>query len=425
MRVHEAAKKLCKDSKEILDELKKLGISVKSHMSSITQQDFEKLESVFAGKKPDLQAQDAGADIKQDVSEDDNDEKQAAENKKKASDEDEALERARRERHYREVDAKIKNQEDERKKIEEEAGKEIEKEEEERQRLIAEAKKKEEVQEERPVVEINRSVTVSEFAAKLEIKPVELIKKLMGMGVLATMNQILSEEEVHIIADEYEREIIFKEVYGDDIFVEELEDESELTGRPPIVTIMGHVDHGKTSLLDAIRESNVADKEKGGITQKIGAYKVSALHGDVVFIDTPGHAAFTAMRARGAKGADIVILIVAADDGIMPQTIEAIDHAKAAGVPIIVAVNKIDKEGAQPDKIKQELTKYNLVPEEWGGKTQVINISAKEKTGLDALLEAILLESEMLELKTNVQAKASGVIIEGRLDKGRGAVGTV
>jgi len=278
---------------------------------------------------------------------------------------------------------------------------------------------------EKEILEINKSMTVSEFASALEIKPIELIKKLMGMGVLASMNQVLSEEEVQIIADEYNKIIKFKDIFGDDIFAETPDNPKDLKPRCPIVTIMGHVDHGKTSLLDAIRESNVVSGEHGGITQKIGAYKVSTGHGDVVFLDTPGHAAFTAMRARGAKATDIVILIVAADDGIMPQTKEAIDHAKAAGAPIIVAINKIDKEGANPDKIKQELTKYGLVPEEWGGKTQVVAISAKKKTGINDLLERILLESEMLELKTNPDTYAQGVVIEGRLDKGRGAVGTV
>lgn len=274
-------------------------------------------------------------------------------------------------------------------------------------------------------IEINKNMTVTEFAASLEIRPVELIKKLMSMGVMATMNQVLNEEEVQIIADEYNKILKFKDIYGDDIFAEVPDKPEDLKPRCPIVTIMGHVDHGKTSLLDAIRESNVVSGEHGGITQKIGAYKVSTGHGDVVFLDTPGHAAFTAMRARGAKATDIVILIVAADDGIMPQTKEAIDHAKAAGAPIIVAINKIDKEGANPEKIKQELTKYGLVPEEWGGKTQVVAISAKKKTGINDLLERILLESEMLELKTNPDTYAQGVVIEGRLDKGRGAVGTV
>jgi translation initiation factor IF-2 len=276
------------------------------------------------------------------------------------------------------------------------------------------------------VIEITRSVTVQELAVKLEIKPTELIKKLFTLGMMATMNQSLSEEELHIVVGEYGKEVKFKDVYGDDIFADEDQDKPEsLVPRAPIVTIMGHVDHGKTSLLDAIRESNVAGGEKGGITQKIGAYKVATSKGDVVFLDTPGHEAFTAMRARGAKSTDIVVLIVAADDGIMPQTVEAIDHAKAAGAPIIVAINKIDKDGANPEKIKQELTKYNLVSEEWGGKTQIVPISAKKRIGINELLESIILEAEMLELKTNPESKPFGVIIEGKLDKGRGPVGTL
>lgn len=275
------------------------------------------------------------------------------------------------------------------------------------------------------IIEIGRSVTVSELAKILEIKPIELIKKLFTLGMMATMNQTLNEEEINITVGEYGKEARFKDVYGEDIFVEDPDKPEDLKHRAPIVTIMGHVDHGKTSLLDAIRKSNVAAGEKGGITQKIGAYKVATSKGEIVFLDTPGHEAFTAMRARGAKGADIVVLIVAADDGIMPQTVEAIDHARAAGAPIIVAINKIDKDGANPEKIKQELTKYNLVSEDWGGKTQIIPISAKQNIGISELLEAILLEAEMLELKTNPDAPAFGVLIEGRLDKGRGPVGTL
>jgi translation initiation factor IF-2 len=275
------------------------------------------------------------------------------------------------------------------------------------------------------VIEIGRSVTVSELAQKLEIKPTELIKKLFSLGMMATMNQTLNEEEIHIVVAEYGKDIAFKDMYGEDIFAEEIDKPEDLKPRAPIVTIMGHVDHGKTSLLDAIRETNVAGGEKGGITQKIGAYRVVTTHGEVVFLDTPGHEAFTAMRARGAKATDIVVLIVAADDGIMPQTVEAIDHAKAAGAPIIVAINKIDKDGANPEKIKQELTKYNLVSEAWGGKTQIIPISAKKRLGINELLEAILLEAEMLELKTNPDGTPIGVIIEGKLDKGRGPVGTL
>ncbi|MCE5300756.1 MAG: translation initiation factor IF-2, partial [Spirochaetia bacterium] len=281
------------------------------------------------------------------------------------------------------------------------------------------------VEEPKEVLELGRSVTVQEMAQKLELKPAELVKKLFSLGMMATMNQTLTEDEIHLIAAEYNKEVKFKDVYGDDIFVEEPDDPKKMVPRGPIVTIMGHVDHGKTSLLDAIRETNVAAGEKGGITQKIGAYKVPTSHGNITFLDTPGHEAFTAMRARGAKSTDIVVLIVAADDGIMPQTVEAIDHARAAGVPIIVAINKIDKDGANPENIKQQLTKYNLVSEEWGGKTQIVPVSAKKKIGIADLLERIALEAEMLELKTNPDATAQGVIIEAKLDRGRGAVGTL
>jgi len=275
------------------------------------------------------------------------------------------------------------------------------------------------------LIEVNRGVTVGELAQRLEIKSTELIKKLMSMGVLASINQTMGEDVIQLVAEEFGKEVKFKDIYGDSIFDEAEDKPEDMKPRAPIVTIMGHVDHGKTSLLDAVRQSDIVSKEHGGITQKIGAYRVQTKKGDIVFIDTPGHEAFTAMRARGAQATDIVILIVAADDGVMPQTVEAIDHAKAAGAPIIVAINKIDKDGAQPDRVKQELTKYNLISEEWGGKTQFVLISAKKKIGIDELLDKILLEAEMLELKTNLHKKAIGVIIEGKLDKGRGPIGTV
>jgi len=214
-------------------------------------------------------------------------------------------------------------------------------------------------------------------------------------------------------------------LYGEELLEEEKEDESLLRPRPPIVTIMGHVDHGKTSLLDAIRESKIIAKESGGITQHIGAYHISLDQGDIVFLDTPGHEAFTAMRARGAQVTDLIVLVVAADEGVKPQTVEAIDHARAAGVPILVAVNKIDLPSANIEKVKQELSQYNLVSEEWGGKTVFVEVSAKEKIGLDNLLEMILLQAEMLELKANPDKRARGTVIEARLDKQRGPVASV
>ncbi len=275
------------------------------------------------------------------------------------------------------------------------------------------------------VVKIDETITVSELASKMGVKVNELIRKLMDQGILATINQRLDIDTATLAAGEFGFGVEVVPLYGEELLEEEEEDESLLRLRPPIVTIMGHVDHGKTSLLDAIRESKIIAKESGGITQHIGAYHVSLERGDIVFLDTPGHEAFTAMRARGAQVTDIIVLVVAADEGVKPQTVEAIDHARAAGVPILVAVNKIDLPNANAEKVKQELSKYNLVSEDWGGKTIFVEVSAKEKIGLDNLLEMILLEAEMLELKGNPNKKARGTVIEARLDKQRGPVATV
>jgi translation initiation factor IF-2 len=280
---------------------------------------------------------------------------------------------------------------------------------------------------EKKPLKLPESVTVAELADYMAVKPVDVIRKLMDYKVMATINQRLAKDVAQTVALDFGFETEIMGLFGEDLLEkEEADDPANVVTRPPVVTIMGHVDHGKTSLLDAIRSTNVVSGEAGGITQHIGAYKVTLPgKGDVVFLDTPGHAAFTSMRARGAAVTDVVVLVVAADDGVMPQTIEAIDHAKAAGVPIVVAVNKIDKEGAKPDRVMQELSKYNLVPEEWGGKTIFAQISAKKKIGLDKLLELLVLESELLELKADPKRRGKGVIIEAKLDKGRGTVATV
>ncbi|GAE29290.1 translation initiation factor IF-2 [Alkalihalobacillus hemicellulosilyticus] len=271
------------------------------------------------------------------------------------------------------------------------------------------------------------SLTVGELAAKIHKEPSEIIKKLMFLGVMATINQDLDKDTIELIAGDYgvevEEEIVIDETDFESIIDEDKEE--DLEERPPVVTIMGHVDHGKTTLLDSIRHTKVTEGEAGGITQHIGAYQVESNGKKVTFLDTPGHAAFTTMRARGAQVTDITILVVAADDGVMPQTKEAISHAKAAGVPIIVAVNKIDKESANPDRVMQELTEYELVPEAWGGDTIFVNVSALEGTGIDELLEMILLVSEVEELKANPNKLGRGTVIEAELDKGRGAVATL
>ncbi len=260
----------------------------------------------------------------------------------------------------------------------------------------------------------------------MNVKAGEVIGKLMKLGVMATINQAIDSDTASILAAEYNTEVGVVTLYDETVIKNEQEDKAEdYTSRPPVVTVMGHVDHGKTKLLDAIREANVIDSEFGGITQHIGAYTVTVHDKKITFLDTPGHAAFTTMRARGASITDIVILVVAANDGVMPQTIEAISHAKAANVPIIVAINKIDLPEANPAKVRQELTAYNLVPEEWGGTTLFAEISAKQNQNVDSLLELVLIQAEMLELKANTKLIGKGTVIESRLDPGRGAVCTV
>ena len=274
-------------------------------------------------------------------------------------------------------------------------------------------------------IEMMESISVAELARKMNLKASELIGKLMEMGMMVTMNQSIDADTATILASEYDCEVKIVSLY-DETIIETVSDENaELRIRPPVVTIMGHVDHGKTKTLDAIRSTNVTAQEFGGITQHIGAYMVSTPKGNITFLDTPGHEAFTMMRARGAEVTDIVVLVVAADDGVMPQTIEALNHAKDAHVPIIVAINKIDKPEANPDKIKTRLGELGLVAEEWGGETIYVPISALQKKGIDDLLDAILLQAEVLELKSNYDCKAEGKVVESKIDHGRGIVATI
>lgn len=294
----------------------------------------------------------------------------------------------------------------------------------EAQRLarIAEQRKKQQIK-----ITVPEEITVGDLAKLLRMTATEVIKKLMSLGVMATVNEVIDYDTAEIVATELgakvEKEVVV--TIENQIIEEEVEDDENAVTRPPVVCVMGHVDHGKTSILDAIRNTEVTSTEAGGITQAIGAYQVDVDGQKITFLDTPGHAAFTAMRARGAMATDIAVLVVAADDGIMPQTVEAINHAKAAGVEIIVAINKMDKEGANPDKVMQQLTEHELVPEEWGGDVICVPVSAKTKMGIDKLLETILLVSEMAELKANPDRQAKGVVIEAKLDKGRGPIATL
>ncbi len=274
-------------------------------------------------------------------------------------------------------------------------------------------------------IEILETVSVGELARKMNLKASDLISKLITLGVMARINDQIDSETATLVAEEYGCNTKVISLYDETVIEEEEDRPEDLKPRPPVVTVMGHVDHGKTKLLDAIRNTNVVDTESGGITQHIGAYKVHLKDREIVFIDTPGHEAFTRMRARGARVTDIVVLVVAVDDGVMPQTIEAIDHAKEAEVPIVVALNKIDLKGANPDKVRTELSEKNVVPEEWGGDTLMVEVSALQKKGIDNLLETIVLQADMLDLRASPERRANGTVIESKIDPGRGIVSTI
>jgi translation initiation factor IF-2 len=295
-----------------------------------------------------------------------------------------------------------------------------------RERLEEEQRKAEEKELQKTTLEVIEYVTVGELASLMNVPTNELIQKCIELGIMVSINRRLEADLITLLADEYGFKVNFQEEFAEDVIEGEGEDPEKLRSRAPIVTIMGHVDHGKTTLLDFIRKTNVVAGESGGITQHIGAYEVMLDQGKTItFLDTPGHEAFTAMRARGAQLTDIVVLVVAADDNVMPQTLEAINHAQAAGVPIIVAINKIDKPNANPEKVRQQLSERNVLVEEWGGKYQSVEIAAKQGTNIDQLLEKIVLEAELLDLKADPGKKAHGVVIEAELDRGKGIVATV
>lgn len=370
MRVFELAKKIGVTSKELQEKLKAKGIDVKSHMSSLD----EKTVSLIL--KPPEETKQKPEPAKEKIVE-----KKPEPVKEKAPEKKPEIEKR------------------------------------------PEPEKPKEVVPEKIII-LKEPITVGELAKRLRTGVAELIKKLIQAGVMLTINQYVSDEVVEKVSKEYGFEV--KKVIEDKTeFQAGKPLEHGFMPRPPVITVMGHVDHGKTSLLDAIRHSRVAEKEAGAITQHIGAYKIKLDKGEMVFLDTPGHEAFTAMRARGASLTDIIVLVVAADDGIMPQTIEAINHARQADVPIVVAINKIDRSNAKPDRVKQELIKYDLAPEDLGGKTVCVDVSATKKIGIEKLLEMILLEAEMLELKANPSGKAKGAIVEAKMDKRRGPVATV
>lgn len=400
IRIHELRKKINEEfkidieNKQLIEKLNEFGIEAKSHSSTIEESDSEII----------IEAYREELGIKQP-----NDKKQKTKEKStKEQLEEDNIEKAEE----NESDKKGNNKKNKKEsKRENRESMEIEK----------------NLEEEIKILQIEKTITVKQLADKIGATSSDLIMRLMKKGIMATLNQEISFELATEICEEFD--ILIEPAIEVDIleetFKEEEDNEKNLLERPPVVVVMGHVDHGKTSLLDSIRKSSVTENEAGGITQHIGAYTVSIDDKPITFLDTPGHEAFTAMRMRGASVTDIAILVVAADDGVMPQTIEAINHAKAAGVEIIVAINKIDKESANPDRVKQELTEYGLLAEDWGGDTICVPVSAVSKQGIDTLLEMIILVSEMKELKANPNKRARGTIIEAELDKGRGPVATV
>ncbi|MEK7015359.1 MULTISPECIES: translation initiation factor IF-2 [Bacillus] len=382
IRVHEYAKKNNISSKDLMTKLKEMNIEVSNHMTMLEDEVVNKLDNQYS----------AGAE------------------KPSVADEFEVEEKVVRSKKNSNKNKK-KGKANEDKRQDNFAGRQ--------QTPIVETPDK---------ITFSGSLTVGDLAKKLSKEPSEIIKKLFMLGIMATINQDLDKDTIELIATDYgievEEEVVVSETEFE-TFIDEQDDEENLKERPAVVTIMGHVDHGKTTLLDSIRNSKVTAGEAGGITQHIGAYQVDVNDKKITFLDTPGHAAFTTMRARGAQVTDITILVVAADDGVMPQTVEAISHAKAAGVPIIVAVNKMDKPAANPDRVMQELTEYELVPEAWGGDTIFVPISAIQGEGIDNLLEMILLVSEVEEYKANPNRYAAGTVIEAQLDKGKGTIATL
>ncbi len=438
LRVHEYAKKVNKSSKEVIEELNKLNITVSNHMSMLEGEAVTKLDSVFKqgnsanhapkhkdlkDKKPAPKAQNKASEQQQVRSQ-----KKAAntnnENKPSSNNGEKQKSKGNHNKTMEQQQNNNKNKGgfNQRKKPGIHGGKRRQPKHQQPQAPV--------VQKELPEkITFYESLSVAELAKKLHREPSEIIKKLFMLGVMATINQELDKDAIELICADYGVEVeeeVRVDITDLEVYFEQTEaSEDELQERPPVVTIMGHVDHGKTTLLDSIRNTKVTAGEAGGITQHIGAYQVVVNDKKITFLDTPGHAAFTTMRARGAKITDLAIIVVAADDGVMPQTVEAINHAKAAEVPIIVAVNKMDKPSANPDRVMQELTEHGLVPEDWGGDTIFVPISALKGEGIDTLLEMILLVSEVAELKANPNRSAIGTVIEAQLDKGRGSVATL
>lgn len=406
IRIHELAKELKMNSKDLVARLRQMGYSVKNHMSTIEEKDAARIKKTLRSK---------GTGDKKGAA---NAVPQKSTRKPEAKEED-----FRKRAQVRKEEQRQKKKQDQRKimaKVKAPFRGRTKRKRRDYHRTAA-------VETETKKIIIWDKITVQELANCLHVNGSEVIKKLIELGVMASLNQVIDSETAALVASEFGVDVeVQDEVVELEEALHDVPDKPEnLSSKPPVITVMGHVDHGKTSLLDYIRHTDVTATEAGGITQHIGAYQIEVKGKKITFLDTPGHEAFTTMRARGAQATDIAVLVVAADDGVMPQTIEAINHAKAAGVPIVVAINKMDKPGVNPDLVKQQLTEHGLVPEEWGGTTICVPVSAKKGTGIDQLLEMLLLVAEMEELKANSQRLARGTVIEAELDKGRGPVATV
>ncbi|NQD66794.1 translation initiation factor IF-2 [Bacillus haikouensis] len=419
-RVYEYAKKYNVSSKDVISKLKQLNIEVSNHMATIEDDTVKKLDSMFSGNsKTQGKTPQKNSNQKQSAAKSDD-----SPNKDKVKSAPKNREGKKHDQQSQSKEKKVFNNNNQNnKKNRNNRNNKQNKNFKPAPQQQQPAKKKELPSK----ITFSESLTVAELAKKLHKEPSEIIKKLFMLGVMATINQELDKDSIELIAGEYGVEVEEEiKIDATDLGVYFTEDDAgQLQERPSVVTIMGHVDHGKTTLLDSIRNTKVTAGEAGGITQHIGAYQVEVEGKKITFLDTPGHAAFTTMRARGAQVTDIAIIVVAADDGVMPQTVEAINHAKAAEVPIIIAVNKMDKEAANPDRVMQELTEYELVPEAWGGDTIFVPLSALSGEGIDSLLEMIVLVSEVEELKANPGRLALGTVIEAQLDKGRGSVATL
>jgi translation initiation factor IF-2 len=425
-RIYEVAKQFKVSSDALVSLLKSLNYDVKSHMSAVDEKMEADIRKKFEQQKEEVKKRDERKREKhEEIARKEERERRAKKKRKREKAKKKVIkpdQKRRRRRQQRPVIDQQQVAESVKRTLASMEGRKPGR----RRRKRTDRGAGEVEAEEGQVVRVSEFVSVAELAQQMDATPATVISKCLELGLMVTINQRLDMDTITMVADEFGYEVEQIKGYGLEELVEEkVEAEQDLQPRSPVVTVMGHVDHGKTSLLDHIRESNVIAGESGGITQHIGAYEVQLPGGKITFLDTPGHEAFTAMRARGAQATDIVVLVIAADDSIMPQTTEAIDHARAAGVPIIVAINKIDLPSANPEAIKQKLPEYGLTVEEWGGRTIACEVSAKTGEGIDKLLEMILLQAELLELKADPHGKAQGVIIESRLDKGRGSVATV